>query len=90
MIERKKIDSGDEDFFVRVQIKIGDKVIEQDLEQTLAIPNNLTPASAAKIMAENPVVHARWNVLYNEAVYEYDAFKTRLEVWLSRKSQDYR
>lgn len=43
-----------------------------------------------QILSENPVLHARWNVLYNEAVYDYDIKKSKSEVWLAKKSQEYR
>jgi hypothetical protein len=42
------------------------------------------------LLAENPSLHARWNFLYNEAVCDYDMAKTKFEIWLSRKSTEYR
>jgi hypothetical protein len=42
------------------------------------------------MLAENPVLHARWNVLYNEAVCEFDMIKTKFDVWNSKKSSEYR
>jgi DNA mismatch repair ATPase MutS len=84
--------SEDEDFFVRVIVKIGDKRVEQDLEESLSIPmaDKLTLPMVLKMLAENPVLHARWNIIYNESVYEYDVLKTKFEVWLAKKSAEYR
>src|SRR5271157_3074530 len=88
MIARKQ----DSNFAIKVSVKIGDKLIEQDLEESLSIPTSdkLTLPLILKMLAENPVLHARWNVLYNESVFEFDILKTRFEVWLSKKSTEYR
>lgn len=85
-------EQGNEDFFVKIKVKIGEKTIEQDLEEALSIPmaDRLTLPLVLKMLAENPLVHARWNVLYNEAVCEYDELKTKYEVWLAKKSAEYR
>jgi hypothetical protein len=90
MITRKQND--EKEFFIKVSIKIGDKLIEQDLEESFSIPTSdkLTLPLVLKMLAENPVLHARWNILYNESVYEFDILKTRFEVWLSKKSTEYR
>jgi hypothetical protein len=94
MISRKvnNNDDNNNDFFVKVIVKISDRLIEQDLEESLSIPmaDRLSLPMILKMLAENPVLHARWNVLYNEAVYEYDVLKTKFEVWLSKKSTEYR
>jgi len=94
MITRKhqSQDTDDTDFFVKVLVKINDRVIEQDLEESLSIPtaDKLTLPLVLKMLAENPVLHARWNVLYNESVYEYDILKTKFEIWLSKKSAEFR
>ncbi|MDD5650311.1 MAG: hypothetical protein PHF86_07845 [Candidatus Nanoarchaeia archaeon] len=84
--------SDDEEFFVKVLVKIGDKVVEQDLEESLHIPmaDKLTLPMVLKMLAENPLVHARWNVIYNESVCEYDILKTKFEIWLAKKSGEYR
>jgi hypothetical protein len=88
MITRKQ----SEDFAIKVSVKIGDRLIEQDLEDSLSIPTSdkLTLPLILKMLAENPVLHARWNVLYNESVFEFDVLKTKFEVWLSKKSSEYR
>lgn len=82
----------DKDFFIKVLVKIGEKTIEQDLEESLSIPmaDKLNLPMVLKMLAENPVLHARWNVIYNEAVYEYDILKTKFDVWNSKKSAEYR
>jgi hypothetical protein len=93
MITRKpKEQQEDIDFFVKVNVKIGDKLIEKDLEESLSIPmaDKLTLPIVLKLLAENPVLHARWNMIYNEAVCEYDLLKTKFEVWNSKKSSEYR
>lgn len=94
MISRKQVEteSGDKDFFVKVSVKIGEKTIEQDIEESLSIPtaDKLSLPMILKMLAENPVMHARWNVLYNESVCEYDMLKTKFEVWFSKKSSEYR
>ena len=93
MIARKKSQENDNyDFMIKVTVKIGDRLIEQDLEESLSIPtaSNLTLPAILKMLAENPSLHARWNVLYNESVCEYDVLKTKFEVWLSKKSMEYR
>lgn len=82
----------EKEFFVKVSIKIGNDLIEQDLEESLSIPmaDNLTLPIVLKILSESPILHARWNILYNEAVYEYDILKTKSEIWMSKKSTEYR
>ena len=93
MISRKqKEEDNSKDFAVKVSVKIGNKLIEQDLEESLYIPTSdkLTLPIILKMLAENPSLHARWNVLYNESVCEYDVLKTKFEVWLSKKSMEYR
>lgn len=94
MITRKPQDPSDEstDFFIKVIVKIGGKLIEQDLDESLSIPmaDKLTLPMILKMLGENPVLHARWNVIYNEAVYEYDVLKTKIDVWSSKKSAQYR
>jgi len=63
-----------------------------DLDEALSIPtvDKLNPTIVSNMMAEIPSVHARWNYFYNEAAYEYDMMKTKLEVWTAKKSQEYR
>lgn len=82
----------EKDFFIRVLIKVGGETIEQDLDESLFIPmsDKLTLPMILKMLAENPVLHARWNVIYNEAVCEYDLLKTKFDIWNSKKSGEYR
>lgn len=83
----------DEDVLeLKIKINIGKKIIEADINESLYIPtlDKINHIMISNAMAEIPSLHARWNVLYNEAVYDYDIQKTRLEVWISRKSRDYR
>lgn len=77
---------------LKVTVKIGEKVIENDINESLHIPtvDKLNPVYLANMMAEIPQLHARWNILYNEAVFEYDILKTKFEVWISKKSREYR
>jgi len=93
LITRKsKLEEKEKEFLVKVSIKIGKDLIEQDLEESLSIPmaDNLTLPIVLKILSESPILHARWNILYNEAVYEYDVLKTKSEIWMSKKSTEYR
>ena len=78
MISRKKkMNSVEEDsskYKVKLSVKIGGRLIESDIEDSLSIPtvDKLNPTMIANMMAEIPSLHARWNFLYNEAVFEYD------------------
>jgi hypothetical protein len=91
MILRKQ-QSDSKEFSIKVSVKIGGKLIEQDLEEAFSIPtaDRLTLPLILQMLAENPVLHARWNILYNESVYEYDMMKTKFDVWNSKKSTEYR
>jgi hypothetical protein len=77
---------------LKVSVKIGNRIIENDINECLHIPtvDKLNPVYLANMMAEIPQLHARWNILYNEAVFDYDILKTKFEVWISRKSREYR
>jgi len=101
MINRKKakaiaVDSTEgesqKDFEIKIQVKIGENIIEQDLENALYIPTaeKLNPTIVSNMMAEIPSMHARWNYLYNRAVFDYDIQKTKFEVLLSRKAHEVR
>ena len=98
MITRKqsqdemKTTDNEKDFFVKVIVKVSGRIIEQDIEESLSIPtvDKLTLPMIQQMLAENPSLHARWNVLYNEAVYDFDIMKTKFEVWMSKKSSEYR
>jgi hypothetical protein len=88
MITRKP----NSEYSVKLTIKIGDKIVEQDLEESLSIPSpeklNLTILS--KLMAESASLQARWNYLYNEALCEYEILKRKFDVWNAKKSHEYR
>jgi len=99
MINRKKAvksvnseEVNDSEFSITVSVRIGQDIINQDIDEALYIPtiNNLNPAIISKIMSENPSLHARWNALYNQAVYEHDMLKTKFEVWIAKKGREYR
>lgn len=95
MINRRKkqeSSTSEKEFEVRLNVKIGQKTIESDLEESLFIPtvDKLNPTIISNMMAEIPSLHARWNFLFNEATYEYDMCKTKMEVWIARKGQEYR
>jgi len=85
-------DKNDEKFEVKIDVNIGDKKITEDLEDALYIPtvDKLNSTILANMMASIPSLHARWNFIYNEAVYEYDMSKTRLEVWESNAEKKIR
>jgi len=82
----------DDEFTITVNIRIGQNIINQDIGEALYIPtiNKLNPAEISRIMAENPSLHARWNALYNEAVYEYDMMKTKFEIWMAKQGKSTR
>lgn len=84
--------SQDDSFEIRLSVKIGGRLIESDLDKALFIPtvDKLNPTMISNMMAENPSLHARWNFLFNEAAYDYDMKKIKLEVWIAKKSQEYR
>ena len=88
----KTVNDDSYDFKVKINMNIGGKLIEEDIEEALTIPtiDKLNPTILANMMAESPSLHARWNFLYNEAVYEHDMEKTKVELWISKKSQQYR
>jgi len=101
MINRKQVkkvavDStngeSEKEYEVIIKVKIGEKIIEQDLDNALYIPtaDKLNPTMVSDMMAVQPSQHARWNVLYNEAVYDYDNMKTKYEVWTAKKAQEIR
>lgn len=96
MINRKKNNSEDEndenDFEIKISVKIGSKVIDEDLKTALYIPHvdKLNPVYISELLSKIPHLHARWNYLYNEAVFEYDIQKTRYEVFLAKKANEIR
>lgn len=82
----------EDEFKVKLSIKIGDRLVESDLDDALSIPtiDKLNPATISNMLAGLPALHGRWNFLYNEAAFEYDIMKTKVEVWTAKKSQEYR
>ena len=76
----------------KLTFNIGDKVIEIDIDDKLHIPSIdvLTPQKACNLMAENPAIHARWNVLSNQAAVKADLEKVKFEVWVKKTSKHYR
>ncbi len=100
MIRRKQIEPqdvgeqliDDDEFSIVVNFRIGQNVINQDIGEALFIPtiNNLNPVVISRIMSENPSLHARWNALYNEAVYVHDMLKTRFEIWMAKQGKSTR
>lgn len=77
---------------IKVKVRIGSRIIEEDVNEALYIPtvDKLNPTAISNMMAGIPALHARWNFLYNEAVFEYDILKTKLDVWLARKAREFR
>jgi hypothetical protein len=96
MINRKKQiednEADDAQYEIKITVKIGSKIINEDLETALRIPSvdKLTPGYVGDMLSRIPHLHARWNYLYNEAVFEYDIAKTRLEIWFAKKEQEIR
>ena len=92
----KEDDSGqkveDDEFSIVVNVRIGKHIIDQDIGEALYIPTikKLNPMEISRIMAENPSLHARWNALYNEAVYEHDMLKTKFEIWMAKEGKSTR
>lgn len=88
----KSVKEDSDDFKINLSVEIGGRLIEEDLDEALSIPtiNKLSPTMLGDMMAEIPAIHARWNFLYNEAVYEYDMQKIKLDLWLSKKANEIR
>lgn len=86
------VNNDEEELKITIHVKIGNKIIEEDLEKSIHIPrfDKLNTVVISELLAENPSLHARWNYLYNEAVYENDVLKTKYDVWLSRRSSEIR
>jgi len=80
------------DFNVKLTIRVGEELIEQDLDDALTIPSasDLNPTIIMNLMAEAANVHARWNTLLAEATAEYDMIKWRTEIWRAEKAKQYR
>jgi len=76
----------------KVILSVRQETLEIDIDHKLHIPSIdvLTPAKACNMMAENPSLHARWNVMANEAAVDYDREKMEFEVWCKQQSKHYR
>lgn len=76
----------------KVILSVRQETLEVDINQKLHIPSIdvLTPAKACNMMAENPSLHARWNVMANEAAIDYDLDKMEFDVWCKQQSKHYR
>ena len=87
-----KAKNREDSFELKVSFKFDDKILDIDVNEKLHIPSIdvLTPQRACNMMAENPAVHARWNVLANRAAYESDYAKMKFEVWIKEQSKHYR
>ncbi|MDO8640070.1 MAG: hypothetical protein Q7R33_00835 [Nitrosarchaeum sp.] len=83
---------GRKTFAIIVKFIVDDETLEFDVNEKLEIPSidRLTPARICNMMAENPSVHARWNVLSNQAAVKYDYAKVDFEVWTKGRSKHYR
>lgn len=82
----------DDDFDLTVSMTIGKNILKIDVDKKLHIPSIdvLTPQKACNMMAENPAVHARWNVLANQAAVRADYEKIKFEIWVKEQSRTYR
>lgn len=87
-----KVRSKDDDFELKISFKIGEELITIDIDEKLHIPSIdvLTPQKACNMMAENPSIHSRWNVLANQAATRADRAKIEFEIWVKEKSKIYR
>lgn len=76
----------------KVTLFVRQETLEVDVNEKLHIPyvDLLTPARVCNMMAENPALHARWNVLSNEAAIEYDRAQMEFDIWVEEQSKHYR
>jgi len=90
--KKGKSKNPEDSFELKVSFKIDDKTLSIDVDEKLYIPSIdvLTPQKACNMMAENPAIHARWNVIANRAAYEADYAKMQFEVWVKEQSKHYR
>lgn len=81
-----------DDFELTISFKVGSETITIDIDDKLHIPSIdvLTPQKACNMMAENPSIHARWNVLANQAAVRADRSKIEFEIWVKERSRTYR
>ncbi len=80
------------EFELKISFKVGEELLEFDVDRKLHIPSIdvLTPQKACNMMAENPSIHSRWNVLANQAAIQSDRLKMKFEVWVKERSRHYR
>jgi hypothetical protein len=92
IIDSDSSSTKDDDFELSINLKIGDKDLRIDINDKLHIPSIdvLTPQKACNMMAENSAIHARWNVLANQAAIKADYEKMKFEVWAKEQSRHYR
>jgi hypothetical protein len=76
----------------KVSIFVRQETLEIDVNEKLHIPyiDLLTPAKVCNMMAENPALHARWNVLSNEAAVDFDRAQIQFDIWVEEQSKHYR
>lgn len=81
-----------DDFELTMSFKVGDELLTIDINEKLHIPSIdiLTPQKACNMMAENASIHARWNVLSNQAAVKADRTKIEFEIWVKEKSRTFR
>lgn len=81
-----------DDFDLTMSFKVGDELLTIDIDEKLHIPSIdvLTPQKACNMMAENASIHARWNVLSNQAAVKADRTKIEFEIWVKERSRAYR
>lgn len=82
----------DDDFELTVNLKIGEEVLQIDINERLHIPSIdiLTPQKTCNMMAENSAVHARWDVLANKAAIKANYEEMKFEIWTKERSKHYR
>lgn len=88
---RQNSDEG-KDFEFKVTFRINEELIEFDVDERLQLPqiDVMTPQKACNLMAENAAIHARWNVLANNAAIEHDMARIDFEVWEKNQAKIYR
>jgi len=89
---KDKSSLSDRKYDFKVSFNVDGDLLEFDINENLHIPyiDTLTPAKLFNLMAENPSSHARWNVLCNNAAYEYEEAKLDFEIWMKDQSKTYR
>jgi hypothetical protein len=77
---------------LRLKLKMNDGILEEDLNNLLEMPSyrDATPQKIANILAQSPVLEARWTVLFNQAQFEYEQTKTEFEIWKGNASEKIR